>query len=418
MGPASTLDAFIVDAVRTPVGRYRGALAGVRPDDLAAHAIAKAVERTGIDPAAVCDVYLGAANQAGEDNRDAARMAALLAGLPAEVPGVTVNRLCASGLEAVNQASRALRLGEGDLYLAGGAESMSRAPMGRPEAGCRAAARAADDARHIARLAPHQPADGRALLDRVDGRDRRERGGALRNRPRGAGQVRAPKPHSSGGGDARGAVRRRAGAGRGPIPERSRRPGGGRGRRRTPRRHLAREARPPAPRVSRGRHGDGRQRVNAQRRRRLPRSGHRPARGGARRPSPGPDRLDRRRRRRSRLHGHGPGARDPAGARRCRPVARRHRPDRDQRGVRVPGPRLRRRARDRGGAAERERRGDRPRPPARLLRRPPHDHARLGVATPRGPLRGRGALRGRRAGRGDDRREPRGEPERRTRVMG
>ena len=119
------------------MGRYGGALAGVRPDNLAAHVLAHAVERTGIDPAAVCDVYLGAANQAGEDNRDAARMAALLAGLPTEVPGVTVNRLCASGLEAVNQASRALRLGEGDLYLAGGAESMSRAPwvVPKPEAG-------------------------------------------------------------------------------------------------------------------------------------------------------------------------------------------------------------------------------------------------------------------------------------------
>jgi 3-oxoadipyl-CoA thiolase len=128
---------LIVDAVRTPMGRYGGALAGVRPDNLAAHVLAEAVRRTGIDPAAVCDVYMGAANQAGEDNRDAARMAALLAGLPAEVPGVTVNRLCASGLEAVNQASRALRLGEGDLYLAGGAESMSRAPwvVPKPEAG-------------------------------------------------------------------------------------------------------------------------------------------------------------------------------------------------------------------------------------------------------------------------------------------
>jgi len=137
MGPASTIDALIVDAVRTPMGRYGGALAGVRPDNLAAHVLAQAVQRTGIDPATVCDVYLGAANQAGEDNRDAARMAALLAGLPTEVPGVTVNRLCASGLEAVNQASRALRLGEGDLYLAGGAESMSRAPwvVPKPEAG-------------------------------------------------------------------------------------------------------------------------------------------------------------------------------------------------------------------------------------------------------------------------------------------
>ena len=119
------------------MGSYRGALAGVRPDDLAAHAIGAAVERSGIDPADVCDVYLGAANQSGEDNRDAARMAALLAGLPVEIPGVTVNRLCASGLEAVNQASRALRLGEGDLYLAGGAESMSRAPwvVAKPDAG-------------------------------------------------------------------------------------------------------------------------------------------------------------------------------------------------------------------------------------------------------------------------------------------
>jgi 3-oxoadipyl-CoA thiolase len=137
MSLENTLDAFVVDAVRTPMGRYRGVLAGVRPDDMAAHVIRTAVERTGIDPADVRDVYLGAANQAGEDNRDAARMATLLAGLPVEVPGVTVNRLCASGLEAVNQASRALRLGEGDVYLAGGAESMSRAPwvVPKPEAG-------------------------------------------------------------------------------------------------------------------------------------------------------------------------------------------------------------------------------------------------------------------------------------------
>ena len=135
--PGNTIDAFIIDAVRTPMGRYRGVLAGVRPDDLAAHTIATAVERTGLDPEPVCDVYWGAANQSGEDNRDAGRMASLLAGLPVEVPGVTVNRLCASGLEAVNQASRALRLGEGDLYLAGGAESMSRAPwvVQKPEAG-------------------------------------------------------------------------------------------------------------------------------------------------------------------------------------------------------------------------------------------------------------------------------------------
>ncbi len=126
-------EALIVDAVRTPMGRYRGALAGVRPDDLAALVIERAMHRSGADPEAVEDVYMGAANQAGEDNRDVARMAALLAGLPVEVPGVTVNRLCASGLEAVNQASRALRLGEGELYLAGGVESMSRAPWVVPK---------------------------------------------------------------------------------------------------------------------------------------------------------------------------------------------------------------------------------------------------------------------------------------------
>jgi len=130
-------EAFIVEAVRTPMGRYGGALSGLRPDDLGARAIEAAVERSGLDPGRIADVYWGAANQSGEDNRDAARMCSLLAGLPAEVPGVTVNRLCASGLEAVNAASRAIRLGEGDLYLAGGAESMSRAPwvVPKPEKG-------------------------------------------------------------------------------------------------------------------------------------------------------------------------------------------------------------------------------------------------------------------------------------------
>jgi 3-oxoadipyl-CoA thiolase len=130
-------EALIIDAVRTPMGGYRGALSGIRPDDLAAHVVSAAVERNEIDPERIDDVFMGAANQAGEDNRDVARMAALLAGLPVDVPGVTVNRLCASGLEAVNQASRALRAGDGDLYLAGGVESMSRAPwvLPKPENG-------------------------------------------------------------------------------------------------------------------------------------------------------------------------------------------------------------------------------------------------------------------------------------------
>jgi 3-oxoadipyl-CoA thiolase len=130
-------EAYVIDAIRTPMGAYRGALSGVRPDDLAAHTIAAVVERTGVDPERIVDVYLGAANQAGEDNRDVARMAALLAGLPVSVPGATVNRLCASGLEAINAAARAVKLGEGDFYLAGGVESMSRAPwvVGKPERG-------------------------------------------------------------------------------------------------------------------------------------------------------------------------------------------------------------------------------------------------------------------------------------------
>jgi 3-oxoadipyl-CoA thiolase len=121
--------ALIVSAVRTPIGRYGGALSSVRPDDLAAIAVAAAVERAGVDPAAIDDVYLGCANQAGEDNRNVARMAALLAGLPESVPGVTVNRLCASGLSAVVSASHAIVAGDADIVVAGGVESMSRAPL-------------------------------------------------------------------------------------------------------------------------------------------------------------------------------------------------------------------------------------------------------------------------------------------------
>src|SRR5437588_7125607 len=119
----------ILSAVRTPVGRYGGALAGTRPDDLAALVVAAAVERAGVDPEQIEDVFLGCANQAGEDNRNVARMAVLLAGLPESVPGVTLNRLCASGLSAVVDACRAIKAGEGDLFVAGGVESMSRAPL-------------------------------------------------------------------------------------------------------------------------------------------------------------------------------------------------------------------------------------------------------------------------------------------------
>jgi 3-oxoadipyl-CoA thiolase len=121
--------AVVLAAVRTPVGRYGGALSDVRPDDLAAHAIAAVVERAGVAPTEIEDVYFGCANQAGEDNRNVARMAALLAGLPDSVAGVTVNRLCASGLSAVVSACHAVAAGDGDLFVAGGVESMSRAPL-------------------------------------------------------------------------------------------------------------------------------------------------------------------------------------------------------------------------------------------------------------------------------------------------
>jgi 3-oxo-5,6-didehydrosuberyl-CoA/3-oxoadipyl-CoA thiolase len=122
-------EAFIVDGIRSPVGKFTGTLASVRTDDLAAHAIASLMQRhPDLDPAAVDDVILGCANQAGEDNRNVARMAALLAGLPTSVPGETVNRLCASGLSAVVQAGRAIAVGDGDLFVAGGVESMTRAP--------------------------------------------------------------------------------------------------------------------------------------------------------------------------------------------------------------------------------------------------------------------------------------------------
>lgn len=125
--------AVIIECVRTPIGRYRGGLAPVRPDDLAALVIKSVVGRSKIDPALIDDCYWGAANQAGEDNRNAARMAVLLAGLPDSVPGVTVNRLCASGLEAVALAARMIESGHGDVMLAGGAESMSRAPLVLPK---------------------------------------------------------------------------------------------------------------------------------------------------------------------------------------------------------------------------------------------------------------------------------------------
>jgi 3-oxoadipyl-CoA thiolase len=127
-------EAVIIDAVRTPIGNFRGGLATIRPDDLAAVVLKAIIERTGIDPALVEEVYLGCANQAGEDNRNVARMATLLAGFPVEVAAVTFNRLCASGLNAVNMAYRAIAVDEGEVFIAGGVESMTRGPYSVPKA--------------------------------------------------------------------------------------------------------------------------------------------------------------------------------------------------------------------------------------------------------------------------------------------
>lgn len=127
-------DAVIVDAIRTPIGALGGSLARVRPDDLAALMLKSLIERNAVDPREIDEVYLGCANQAGEDNRNIARMALLLAGIPSSVPGLTINRLCASGLAAINIAARSIRAGDGDIFLAGGVESMSRAPYSFPKA--------------------------------------------------------------------------------------------------------------------------------------------------------------------------------------------------------------------------------------------------------------------------------------------
>ncbi len=126
-------EVVIVDAIRTPIGRLAGALSSIRPDDMAALVIKEILNRTGVDPNEIEEIYLGCANQAGEDNRNVARMATLLAGLPNKVAAVTFNRLCASGLNAVNQAARAIKCGEGDVFIAGGVESMSRAPYSFPK---------------------------------------------------------------------------------------------------------------------------------------------------------------------------------------------------------------------------------------------------------------------------------------------
>jgi len=184
-------EAVILDALRTPIGRYGGVLAPVRPDDLAARVLAAANERNGLDRSAVDEVYMGCTNQAGEDNRNIARVASLIAGLPQEVPGVTVNRLCASGLEAVVQGARQIRLDEAELVFAGGVESMSRAPlvMLKPERGfARGNAELVDTTTGWRFVHPGLAA--RYSTESM-GETARERGRALRRLTPGPGRIRA-----------------------------------------------------------------------------------------------------------------------------------------------------------------------------------------------------------------------------------
>ncbi len=206
--------AAIIAALRTPVGRYGGALSTVRPDDLAALVIRAVIDRSGIAPELIDDIYFGAANQAGEDNRNVARMAALIAGLPDSVPGATVNRLCASGLEAINIAARLIEADHGDVFIAGGVESMSRAPFVLVEIGDRVRPQPRV-VRHHHRLALHEPGAGPPLPPVLNGRDGRERGSRPPHQPRGSGPLRPLEPAEVGGGRLNGPVRRRDRSGRG-----------------------------------------------------------------------------------------------------------------------------------------------------------------------------------------------------------
>ena len=234
-------EVFLVDGVRTAQGRYGGVLAGVRPDDLAATVVAEVVRRAGVPVDALDEVVLGAANQAGEDNRNVARMAALLAGLPDEVPGYTVNRLCASGLTAVASAAATIRSGEADVIVAGGVESMTRAPWVMQKPGDRVGA-SRRGLRHLARLALHQPHVRRLRQERargrrpgdpqdhaVDGGDRRGGRRARRHRPHRVRRVRAGEPPEGDRGDRRRAVRARDRSGHGAKPQGRDRGLGGRG---------------------------------------------------------------------------------------------------------------------------------------------------------------------------------------------
>ena len=337
-------EAWIVSAVRTPVGRYGGALAAVRPDDMAATVLRAVVERAPLDPALVEDVILGCANQAGEDNRDVARMAVLLAGFPVEVGGLTVNRLCGSGLQAINSAAHAIEVGDGDVFIGGGVESMTRAPyvMAKPESAWDRGPRELQDTtlgwRFVnPKLAEHYyPYSMGETAENVA-----ERWGVSRERQ----DAFALESHKRRDRGHRGRpLRRPDRPGRGAAAQG--RPGGRGARRASAGGHDDRGAREAAAGVRRGRRvGHGRQRIGHQRRR-VGRPARRGGTGPRARPAPdGPRRLDGRGRRRSLGHGHRADPGVTQGARAGRHRRRGPRPHRAQRGVRLAVARLHRRAR-------------------------------------------------------------------------
>ena len=327
-------DAFICDAIRTPIGRYGGSLAGVRADDLGAIPLRALQHRNPtVDWAAVDDVIYGCANQAGEDNRNVARMSALLAGLPVEVPGTTVNRLCGSGLDAVGLAARAIRAGEAELMLAGGVESMSRAPfvMGKAETAFSRDARIYDTTIGWRFVNPAmEAAFGTDSMPETADNVAAEFGIARADQD--AFALRSQQRWAAA--DAAGCLRRRDRAGRAaaagrtilvardehPRPE-----------------HDAGEARAPQGHQRRRAQRHRRQRLGRQRRRL--RAAAR-LRGGRQAPRPDPARPRRRHghgRRAAPGHGHRPGAGDAQGAGPGRPHPRRDGRDRAQRGLRRPG---------------------------------------------------------------------------------
>ena len=350
--------AVVLSAVRTPVGRYGGALAGERPDDLAALVIKAAVERAGVAADEIEDVYFGAANQAGEDNRNVARMAALLAGLPESVAGVTVNRLCASGLSAVVSACHAVAAGDGDLFVAGGVESMSRAPlvMAKPDAAWPRGNQTAWDTTLGWRFPnPKMEAmfplesmgeTGENVAERYEVSRKEQDAFALQSQQRwleAADEGRFDDELVPVGDVARDEH---------PRPDTARQA-------RQPEARVPRRAAPSRPGNSSG-INDGAAALVIASEERAQELGRRAARRV---------RRQRRRRRRPARDGHRPGARGAQAARAGRRRRRRHRPRRAERGVRLPEPRRHPRARARPGARERQRRRDRDRPPARHERR-------------------------------------------------